>query len=304
MNAIADLPNGIRLAYESFGPDHAPAVLLIMGLGCQMVRWNIELCDELVDLGYRVIRFDNRDSGRSTHMDEVFLQRGLPAMNGGVSPAVPYALEDMAEDAIGLLDVLGVDAAHVVGASMGGAIAQVLAARYPDRTLSLTSIMASSGRSGLPPPTPAAAQAFFAPLPRPVTRDSVVADAIWRYRVVGSPAYPHDEERLQRMFGQEYDRGFNPRGVVRQLGALVASGDRRPLLRTIGAPTVVLHGRDDPLIPVQCGEDVARNIPGAVLEVIDGMGHDFPVALSGRFAAAIDRVARCSDGRVVRPQGE
>jgi pimeloyl-ACP methyl ester carboxylesterase len=292
VSASADLPNGIRLAYESFGPDEAPAVLLVMGLGAQLVRWNIELCDELVLRGYRVIRFDNRDCGRSTHLDHAFVPAIFTAMNSGAQLAVPYTLEDMATDAIGLLDALGIDAAHVAGASLGGAVAQLVAARYPERTLSLTSIMSSSGNPGLPPPTPAAAQALFAPLPRVVNRDSIVADAIRRYRTVGSPAYPADEERIRRLFKLEYDRGFNPRGVVRQLGALIASGDRRPLLRNIAAPTVVLHGREDPLIRVQCGEDVARNIPRADLYVIDGIGHDLPVALTDVFADAIACAAR------------
>lgn len=284
--------NGIRLAYESFGPDEAPAVLLVMGLGAQMVRWNIELCDELVSRGYRVIRFDNRDCGRSTRLDRAFLPDIMAAMRKGVPPAVPYTLEDMAADAVGLLDALGIGAAHVAGASLGGAVAQLVAARYPGRTLSLTSIMSSSGNPMLPPPTPAAAQALFAPLPPARDREGIVADAIRRYRAVASPAFPTDEARLRRMFELEYDRGFHPQGVVRQLGALIANGDRRPLLRTIAVPTVVLHGRDDPLIRVQCGEDVAANIPGAELRVVEGMGHDIPVTLTGVFADAISSAAR------------
>lgn len=296
MSARADLRNGIRLAYESLGPDEAPAVLLVMGLGAQLVRWNIELCHRLVAMGHRVIRFDNRDCGRSTHLDGAFVPAIFTALNSGAPLTVPYTLEELADDAVALLDALGVDAAHVAGASLGGAVAQVVAARYPERTLSLTSIMSTSGNPALPPPTPAAAQALFAPLPRQLNRDSIVADAIQRYRIIGSPAYPTDEERLRWMFGLEYDRGFNPGGVVRQLGALIASGDRRPLLRKIAVPTVVLHGRDDPLIRVQCAEDVADNIPGAVLQVIDGMGHDFPVALTDVFADAIASAA-CRHGK-------
>ncbi|PKO31898.1 MAG: alpha/beta hydrolase [Betaproteobacteria bacterium HGW-Betaproteobacteria-7] len=283
MSATVILPNGIQLAYESFGDEEAPVILLIMGLGSQLVRWNIELCEELVAMGYRVIRFDNRDCGRSSHLDGAF----VPAIGGGTPLAVPYALEDMAADAVGLLNALGIVAAHVAGASLGGAVAQLVAAGNPERTLSLTSIMSSSGNPALPPPTPTAAQALFAPLPRELTRDNVVADAIQRFRTISSPAYPTDEERLRWMFGLEYDRGFNPRGVVRQLGALIANGDRRPLLRTIAVPTVVVHGREDPLIRVACGEDVARSIPRARLEVIDGMGHDLPLALTHRIAEAI-----------------
>lgn len=287
MSAIATLPNGIRLACEAFGASDAPAVVLIMGLGAQMVRWNIELCDDLVARGYQVICFDNRDCGCSTHLDDAFVPSIGMAMGGSTLLAVPYTLEHMAADVVGLLDVLGIDAAHVAGASLGGAIAQVMAARYPERTLSLTSIMSSSGNPALPPPTPAAAQALFAPLPRIMDRASIVEDAVSRYRTVGSPAYPPDESRLRRLFELEYDRGFNPRGVMRQLGALLANGDRRSLLRTITAPTVVLHGRDDPLIRLACGEDVAGNIPGARLHVIDGMGHDLPVELTATVADAI-----------------
>lgn len=292
MSATAILPNGIWLAYESFGAEDAPAILLIMGLGAQLVRWNIELCDELAARGYRVIRFDNRDCGCSTHLNGAFIPVLGAAMGSGTPPAVSYTLDDMAADAVGLLDVLGIDLAHMVGASLGGAIAQLIAARYPRRTLSLTSIMSSSGHPKLPSPTPLAAQALFAPLPPTRDRDSVVADAIRRYQAIASPAYPADEARLRRMFELEYDRGFNPRGVLRQLAALIANGDRRPLLKTISVPTVVLHGRDDPLIRVQCGKDVADNIQGADLRVIAGMGHDFPAALSGVFVDAIASAAK------------
>jgi pimeloyl-ACP methyl ester carboxylesterase len=214
------------------------------------------------------------------------------AQRRGAPLAIPYFLEDMAADVVGLLDALRIDAAHMAGASLGGAVAQLVAARYPRRTLSLTSIMSSSGNPELPPPMPLAGQALFAPLPPTRDRDSVVADAIRRYRVIASPAYPADEMRLRSMFELEFDRGFNPRGVVRQLAALIANGDRRPLLQTIAVPTVVLHGLDDPLIRVQCGKDVADNIPGAELRVVDGMGHDFPAALSGVFARAIASAAK------------
>lgn len=288
--------NGLRIAYESFGPCSAPAILLVMGLGAQMSRWNMELCDQLADAGYRVIRFDNRDCGCSTHLDQAFLPDIGAAMRGGAPLAVPYTLEDMAADTVGLLDALGIHAAHIAGASLGAAVAQLVAARYPERTLSLTSIMSSSGNPMLPPPTPAAAMALFAPLPAKRDRDSIVADAIQRYRVIASPAYPTEESRLRRMFELEYDRGFYPQGVARQLGALIANGDRRPLLRTITVPTVVLHGQADPLIRAQCGEDVARNIPDAELRIIPGMGHDFPVALTGIFADAILSAARRREG--------
>jgi len=278
--------NGIHLAYESFGPERVPAILLIMGLGGQLTRWNLELCELLVGRGYRVIRFDNRDSGLSTHFAEAPVP-DLRALQRGEPVAVPYTLDDMAADSIGLLDALDIERAHLAGASMGGAIAQIAAARYPERVRSLTSIMSSSGNPDLPPPTPAAATALFAPLPRQRDRESIVADSLARYATLESPAYPTERERLQQMFAAEYERNFDPRGVGRQLAALIASGDRRPLLHTITAPSVVVHGAADQLIPAACGEDVARHIAGAELRLIPGMGHDFPVALSTVIADAI-----------------
>ncbi|MBK9027105.1 MAG: alpha/beta hydrolase [Propionivibrio sp.] len=283
--------NAIELHYESFGSASAPAILLIMGLGAQMTRWNIELCDLLVQRGFRVIRFDNRDCGLSTLCDG----QGLPdigaALRGGSLFALPYTLDTMAADCIGLLDALDIDTAHLVGASMGGAIAQIIAARFPERTLSLTSIMSSSGNPLLPPPAPAAALSLFAPLPVALDRKTIVNDAIARFMAVASPGHPTAPEDLQTLFGKEYDRSFYPQGVARQLGAFIANGDRRPLLRRITCPTVVLHGKDDPLIKLACGEDVANNVPDAELRVVEGMGHDFPVALTETFADAICQAA-------------
>ena len=283
--------NAIELHYESFGSASAPAILLIMGLGAQMTRWNIALCDLLVERGFRVIRFDNRDCGQSTRCEGLALPDFNAILRGASPFALPYTLETMAADGVGLLDALAIEQAHLVGASMGGTIAQIIAAHYPERTRSLTSIMSSSGNPMLPPPTPAAALSLFAPLPATPDRQSVVQDAIARFESVASPAYPTALEDLQTLFGQEYDRGFYPQGVARQLGALIASGDHRPLLRRITCPTVVLHGKDDPLIQLACGEDVANNIPDAELRVIEGMGHDFPVALTETFADAICQAA-------------
>lgn len=278
--------NGIRLEYESFGRASDPAILLIMGLGAHLTRWNRELCDWLVARGYRVIRFDNRDCGLSTHFDDAPVP-DLRALQNGQPVVLPYTLDDMAADSIGLLGALGIEQAHLAGASMGGAIAQLAAARYPERVLSLTSIMSSSGNPALPPPAPAAATALFAPLPRQRDRENIVADCLARYETLESPAYPTDQKRLRQLFTDEYERNFDPRGVARQLAALIANGDRRPLLRTIKARTVVVHGAADQLIPPACGEDVARNIAGAELRIIDGMGHDFPVALSDMIGDAI-----------------
>ena len=284
--------NSIELHYESFGAASAPAILLIMGLGAQLTRWNSELCDLLVERGFRVIRFDNRDCGRSTLCDDLPLPDISAALRGGLLSVLPYTLDTMAADSVGLLDALKIDRAHLVGASMGAAIAQTIAARYPQRTRSLTSIMPTSGNPLLPPPTPAAAMALFAPLPASRERASIVADAIKRHLAVASPDYPTPLADLQRMFGEEFDNGFYPQGVARQLAALLASGDLRPLLRTIACPSVVVHGRDDPLIQLACGEDVANTIPDSQMRVIEGMGHDFPVALSEAFADAICAAAR------------
>ena len=284
MTAI--LANKIELEYESFGRDADPAILLIMGLGGHLTRWNLELCDLLVARGYRVIRFDNRDCGLSTHFSDAPVP-DLRALQNGQPVTLPYTLDDLVADSVGLLDALGIKQANVAGASMGGAIAQLAAANYPERVISLTSIMSSSGNPALPAPTPAAATALFAPLPRQRDRESIVADSITRYETLESPAYPTDRGRLRQLFADEYERNFDPRGVARQLAALIANGDRRSLLQTITAPSVVLHGAADQLIPLACGEDVARNIPNAEFRIIDGMGHDFPVALSQVIGDAI-----------------
>lgn len=285
------LPNQLRIEYESFGAEGAPTILLIMGLGAQLLRWNIEICEALVDKGYRVIRFDNRDCGLSSRLDDAPVPDVGALLRHGVRPNLSYTLEDMAADTLGLLDALAVSAAHIVGISMGGAIAQIMAAQTPERILSLTCIMSSSGNPALPGPTPAAAAALFAPLPRDRMRDSIVADGIRRYLVVASPDYAETAARLTNMFEQEYDRGFYPPGVARQLAAIVINGDRRPLLEKIRVPTLVIHGEADPLIPLACGLDIARYIEGAETCVVKGMGHDLPLALTGQLVNAIDSIA-------------
>lgn len=292
MESVMAVSDQVSLAYESFGPDAAPAILLIMGLGAQRVRWPDELCGALVTAGFRVIRFDNRDCGQSTHLSEAFVPRIGDALQSGRIGPVPYSLEDMAADSVGLLDALGIGRAHIVGASMGGAIAQIVAATYPERTLSLTSIMSSSGNPLLPPPTPAAMTSLLAPLPKQRDRDSIVSDAIARQWPLVSPDYPTDPQRLRAMYETEYDRGFNPQGVIRQMAAIFASGDRRHFLQAISCPAAVVHGAADPLVPLECGRDVARNIPGARLHVVPGMGHDVPPALAAWLAGVITGVAR------------
>ncbi|MDR0633485.1 MAG: alpha/beta hydrolase, partial [Azoarcus sp.] len=261
------------------------------------------MIEYLVKAGFRVIAFDNRDSGLSTKMEAL----GLPNIQSlmAIQPfawtlpsmlpmlPVPYTLADMANDAVALLDALHIEAAHVVGASLGGMIAQLVAAYHPDRCLSLTSIMSSSGNPLLPPPTPAALHSLFAPLPAARDEAALVEDCIWRQKVLMSPGHPTPDDELRAMFTAEYRRhGFYSRGVIRQLATLLVAGDRRPLLATLRVPAMVLHGADDPLLNVACGRDTAAAIPGAAFRVIPGMGHDFPSALGVEFATAILAVAQ------------
>lgn len=282
--------NGIDIAYETSGNPEGPPVLLIMGLGMQLISWPQDFVEGLEKQGCRVIRFDNRDAGLSTKFDAA----GVPNLPVAYVKSVvgwplkaAYKLHDMADDAAGLLVMLGIDAAHVVGASMGGMIAQIFAARYPERTLSLTSIMSSSGRRGLPGPTRAARSALLRRLPRGATRDAMVAHMTETFRVIGSPAFPMPETALRDRIERSIERSVCPAGVARQMVAIAASGDRTPLLRQITRPSLVIHGAQDPLVPVACGIDTAKGIKGAVLHVIDGMGHDLPPQLIPRMLALI-----------------
>lgn len=279
--------NRLSIAYDCFGSESGAPLLLISGLGVQMIRWTDGFCALLADRGFRVIRFDNRDAGLSTHLDDAPVPDLAALMQGRVG-AVPYTLHDMADDAIGLLDRLGVDRAHVAGRSMGGMIAQILAARHPRRIASLTSIMSSTGNPDLPPPAPAAMAMLTRPAPDPRRhRDDYLAHAVALARAIGSPGYPFDEIAARTQAARELDRGYNPAGFVRQIAAIAATGDLRPLARTISAPTLVIHGRDDPLIPADCGRDTAATVPGARLMLIAGMGHDLPPALYRQVTEAV-----------------
>ena len=271
--------NGIELEYETFGDQTKPAMLLIMGLGVQMLGWDERFCNMLADRGFFVIRFDNRDVGLSTHTEGP-IPNPLQLMAQDFSSAT-YTLDDMADDTAGLLDHLGIAAAHVVGVSMGGMIGQTLAARHPDRVLSLASIMSSTGNSEVGQPTQAAIAALITPMPG--DRDGYVDATVRAFSVIGSPGYPPDEERLRALIGASYDRAYNPIGFLRQLAGIMASGDRTDALRTIKAPTVVIHGDDDPLIGKSGGEATAEAIPGAKLVTIPGMGHDLPPELWPQF---------------------
>lgn len=295
--------NGISLAYDIQGDPEGEPILLIAGLGLQLISWPDAFCAGLAAQGFRVIRFDNRDCGLSTKMD----QFGKPQLSAGFFRPLfrlplleGYTLYDMAKDATGLMDALGIDKAHVVGASMGGMIAQLIAAMYPHRALSLTSIMSTSGRPGLPGPTLAAHNALFSAPDNPRDMDSVVDYFVKMFRVIGSPAYPTPEAELRRRVVRSVRRNVCPGGSARQLMAVAASGDRAALLRTIRAPSLVIHGSDDPLVPAACGRDTARWIPNAVMHEIEGMGHDFPPALESALSALI--AAHCKGGVEPRAQ--
>jgi proline iminopeptidase len=283
--------NGITITYETSGDPRDPPVLLIMGLGMQLVSWPQDLVQGLVEHGYYVIRFDNRDSGLSTRFDHLRKPNLLLAyvkslLGWKQSPA--YTLNDMADDTVGLLDALSIACAHVVGASMGGMIAQLVAARSGHRVLSLTSIMSSSGRRGLPGPTPAARSVLMRSPANPQQRQHAVDRAVEVFRTIGSPAFPTPERLLRANIERALDRSVCPAGLARQMVAVVAGGDRTPLLRKIQCPTLVIHGAADPLLPAACGEDTARAIPGARLHLIEGMGHDFPPQLTERLLALLD----------------
>jgi pimeloyl-ACP methyl ester carboxylesterase len=283
--------NGITIEYESFGPADRETVLLIMGLGAQLTMWPVELCNELVARGYRAIRFDNRDVGLSTKFDAA----GMPdmaaifgALMSGKPASAPYSLDDMAADAVGLLDALGVKRAHIVGASMGGMIAQLVAINHPDRVLSLTSIMSTTGNPALPQGKPEAMAVLMTPAPEGDI-EAAVARGINAWKVIGSPGFPTDDKILREWVTRDVRRSLYPVGVARQMAAIVANGDRREKLKNLNVPAVVLHGGDDPLVPVEGGKDTAANIPGAELIVVPGMGHDFPIALVKTFADAISK---------------
>lgn len=296
--------NGLDIEYESFGRDDAEAILLIMGLGAQLTQWPLDLCEALVARGYRVIRFDNRDAGLSSRMerDRAFaFSDAFFALAAGKSSFAPYSLSDMGNDAVGLLDALGIEQAHIVGASMGGMIAQHVVAEHPGRCLSLTSIMSSSGNPMLPPPRPRVLSLFMSQ-GHSHNAAAVIAKGIKTYEVIGSPGFPTDAATLREWVERDAARAYYPQGVMRQMAAVLSDGDRRSLLRKIDVPAIVLHGRDDPLVPLAAGEDTAANIAGAELRVIDGMGHDLPLALVPQIADAIVSAAERATGVQLVPE--
>ena len=282
--------NGLDLYYESHGPESAEPILLIMGLGAQMSRWSPDMIAALTAAGHRVIAYDNRDVGLSEKLEDA----GAPdmhsvaiAMRDGTRPPVAYTLEHMAADAAGLLDALGIERAHIVGASMGGMIAQLVAADYPQKTLSLTSIMSTTGNQALPRATPEALARLNTPAPDPTKDlDGFLASAVAGAKVMAAK-YPVDEAKVRESSLNDFRRCYYPVGFQRQYAGVVASPDRRPKLKTITAPTVVIHGDADPLVPLAGGVDTAENIPGAELIVVPGVGHEMPAATLDVFVNGI-----------------
>ena len=281
--------NGIALEIEDHGSPQGEPVLLIMGLGMQLLAWHEDFVASLVARGFRVIRFDNRDIGLSQSFDSA----GVPnlALDSlrfalGLRVRSAYTLSDMAADSVAVLDVLGIDKAHVCGASMGGMIAQRVAARYPQRVKSLTLMMTSSGARRLPGPSLKVRGALIA-RPKDQRLETIVEHYVNLYGLIGSPAYPTGKDYLRERFTRSVRRSYRPAGTARQMVAIAADGDRTPLLGTLRPPTHVIHGAADPLVPVAAGQDLGARIPGATVDIIDGMGHDLPKELWPRFVAGI-----------------
>ena len=285
--------NGIEIAHETFGDPADPPLLLIMGIGSQMIAWPEGLCEELAGRGLYAIRFDNRDVGESTHLHDAGKVNITAVLEGDRSSA-PYTLSDMAADGAGLLDSLGIESAHVVGCSMGGMIAQTFAIDHGERTRSLTSIMSTTGDRELPQATPEAQAILLQPSAS--SREELIERAVPTARVLGSPGFERDEDYLRERAGRSWDRGYDPAGFGRQLGAIYRSGNRTEQLRSLRVPTLVIHGEEDPLIRPEAGRATAEAIEGAELITIPGMGHDMPRGtwplIAGSIAALVERVER------------
>jgi pimeloyl-ACP methyl ester carboxylesterase len=284
----------LHIAYQTLGDPADPPLLLVMGLGMQLIHWDLQLCRQLAERGFHVIRYDNRDVGVSTKIDAPVpnLMRAMAGLP--INP--PYLLSDMADDAFGLLDHLDIERAHVFGVSMGGMIGQTMAIRRPERVLSLASAMSTTGERRYGRPKLRLWSLFMHRAPR--RRDEYVEYFVRVFRMIGSPGFPTDEQRLRELAAATYDRGHDPAGAARQLAAIMASGDRTPQLRRLHVPTVVIHGREDPLVPFRGGVATARAIPNAELLAIPGMGHDLPHELWPRI---IDTVAANTE-RAAAPQ--
>ena len=278
------------IEYESLGNPSRPAIVLIMGLGMQLVAWPDAFCQALVAGGFRVVRFDNRDSGlsaRATGGGGLGLVKVIAASVLKLPVRIPYTLHDMAQDTLAVMDALQIERAHIVGISMGGMIGQVLEAVHPQRVLSLTSIMSTSGHQRLQQPSLKVRRVLMSRPANPKDIESVTDHLVHVLQVIGSPGYPESAQALRERVTKGVKRSYNPAGTNRQVMAVITSGDRRPLLRQITTPTLVIHGRDDPLVPLSGGQDTAAHVRGAKLLVIDGMGHDLSPALLPQLASAI-----------------
>jgi pimeloyl-ACP methyl ester carboxylesterase len=264
--------NGIHIEYETFGDSAARPLLLIGGLADQLIHWDNELCSDLSERGHYVIRFDNRDTGLSTKFD----QEGVPDLGalarGEKGPL--YTLEDMADDAVGLLDALDIRKAHICGASMGGMIAQTIAIRHPSRILSLISIYSTTGSTDLPPPKPEMMQRLQTPAP--LERNTYIEYMVDLFKAMAGPGFAFDGAWTRIITARAYDRSFSPQGTIRQIAAIMTQTNRKKALASVTVPTLVIHGTDDPVVPVEAGRDTAEAIPGAQLMLIEGMGHDLP----------------------------
>lgn len=281
--------NGIQLEYETFGEPSAPAILLIMGLGGQLILWPEAFCRALAKAGHYVVRYDNRDVGLSSkieHAGKVKLFRAGVLATLRLPVSAPYNLDDMAQDALGLLDALKLREAHVVGISMGGMIGQILAAKHGTRVKSFVSIMSNSGNPRLPGPR-LELRLRLVRRPARLDRESLIHHSMQTWRLIGSPDYPVEDSALRTKVEHSFDRSHYPRGMARQTVAIMASGSRVPLLRRIGAPTLIIHGADDPLVPVAAAHDLMKHIPNAQLEIISGMGHDLPADIMPRLTELI-----------------
>jgi pimeloyl-ACP methyl ester carboxylesterase len=284
--------NGIQIEYETFGDPSSPPLLLVMGLGAQMIMWEDEFCDLLARRGLQVIRFDNRDVGLSSHFDEAGesnLAEAFANPQANVGLNVPYTLDDMADDAVGLLAALGIEKAHILGISMGGMIAQTVAIRHPSRTWSLISMASGPGDPSLPLGTPEAMAALVNP--PPTERGAYIEHNVKLFRVIDGSKYPSDEKAMRRLFERSFDRCHHPQGMARHAVAVTVAGDRTEALRSVTAPTLVIHGSEDPLLPIAQGQATAEAVPGAELLIIEGMGHSLPAEV---WPLLVDAVVRHS----------
>lgn len=276
--------NGIELCYQEMGDPDAEPLLLVMGLATQMIGWDEEFCSMLAERGFRVIRFDNRDIGRSSRISSAGVPGKLDMVVGRRASA-PYLLRDMAADTFGLMDHLGIESAHLVGASMGGMIVQSAAIEQPRRVRSITSIMSTTGSRRVGHPSYRTFGLFLGKAPR--ERDAVIERVVKTFRMIGSPGYPFEEEQVRQIAGRSFDRGHSDAGIGRQLHAITASGNRTPALRKLTVPALVIHGKNDVLVNPSGGRATAKAIPGARLKLIDGMGHDLPRPLWPDFVEEI-----------------